>query len=111
MLFRSAFNSTDTTTNESGNYSATHLTPDVYSIRIESQGFKILEFRDIEVSADTGSRVDGQFQVGSASEQVEVTSEAPQLKTDRADVSIEFSSQAIENYERKCRHGRHDGGA
>ncbi len=89
--------STDTTTNESGNYSATHLTPDVYSIRIESQGFKILEFRDIEVSADTGSRVDGQFQVGSASEQVEVTSEAPQLKTDRADVSIEFSSQAIEN--------------
>jgi hypothetical protein len=84
-------------TNESGNYSVTHLIPDVYTIRIEGTGFKTLEFKDIQVSADTGSHVDGQFQVGSASEQVEVTAEAPQLKTDRADVSIEFSAQAVEN--------------
>jgi hypothetical protein len=35
--------------------------------------------------------------VGSASEQVEVTAEAPQLKTDRADVSIEFNARAVEN--------------
>ncbi len=89
--------STDTTTNESGNYSVTHLIPDVYSIRIEGTGFKTLQFKDIQVSADTGAHVDGQFQVGSASEQVEVTAEAPQLKTDRADVSIEFSARAIEN--------------
>lgn len=85
------------TTNESGNYSVTHLIPDVYSVRIEGSGFKILQYKDIQVSADTGSRVDGQFQVGSASEQVEVTAEAPQLKTDRADVSIEFTQRAIEN--------------
>jgi hypothetical protein len=85
------------TTNGSGNYSVTHLIPDVYSIRIEGSGFKTLQFKDIQVSADTGSRVDGQFQVGSASEQVEVTAEAPQLKTDRADVSIEFSQRAVEN--------------
>jgi hypothetical protein len=89
--------STTETTNESGNYSVTHLTPDVYTIRVEGTGFKTLEFRDIQVSADTGTRVDGQFQVGSASEQVEVTAEAPQLKTDRADVSIEFSAKAVEN--------------
>jgi hypothetical protein len=89
--------STETTTNESGNYSVTHLIPDVYTIRVEGSGFKTLEFKDIQVSADAGSHIDGQFQVGSASEQVEVTAEAPQLKTDRADVSIEFSAQAVEN--------------
>src|SRR5579872_7487259 len=89
--------STDTTTNESGNYSVTHLIPDVYRVHIEGTGFKTIELKDIQVSADTGSRVDGQFQVGSASEQVEVTAEAPQLKTDRADVSIEFSQRAVEN--------------
>jgi Carboxypeptidase regulatory-like domain/TonB dependent receptor len=89
--------STSDTTNESGNYSVTHLIPDVYTIRIEGQGFKVLQYRDIQVSADTGARVDGQFQVGSASEQVEVTAEAPQLKTDRADVAIEFDQRAIEN--------------
>jgi outer membrane receptor protein involved in Fe transport len=89
--------STQDTTNESGNYSVTHLIPDVYTIRVEGSGFKTLEYKDVQVSADTGTRVDGQFQVGSASEQVEVTAEAPQLKTDRADVAIEFNERAIEN--------------
>ena len=51
--------SVETTTNESGNYSVTHLIPDVYSVRAEGQGFKALEFKDIPVSADTGVRVDG----------------------------------------------------
>ena len=87
----------ETTTNESGNYSVTHLIPDVYSVRFEAQGFKSLEFKDITVSADTGTDVNGQFQVGSTSEQVEVTSEAPQLKTDREDVAIEFNARAIED--------------
>ncbi len=89
--------STEATTNESGNYSVTHLIPDVYTIRVNGTGFKTLEFKDIQVSADASAHVDGQFQVGSASESVEVTAEAPQLKTDRADVSIEFSAQAVEN--------------
>jgi outer membrane receptor protein involved in Fe transport len=47
------------------------------------------------VSADTATSVNGQFQVGSTSEQVEVTAEAPQLKTDRADVSIEFNAKQL----------------
>jgi len=89
--------STETTTNESGNYSVTHLIPDVYSVRIEGSGFKTLQYKDIQVAADTSANINAQFQVGSASEQVEVTAEAPQLKTDRADVSIEFNARAIEN--------------
>ncbi len=89
--------STETSTNESGNYAVTHLIPDVYRIRIEGPGFKTLEYQNIQVSADTGTDVNGQFQVGSASEQVEVTAEAPQLKTDRADVSIEFNTKYVED--------------
>jgi len=30
----------DTTTNESGNYSVTHLIPDTYKVRIEATGFR-----------------------------------------------------------------------
>jgi hypothetical protein len=86
---------TEATTNESGNYSVTHLIPDVYVVRVEAQGFKNLEFKDIQVSADASARVDGKFQVGGSSETVEVTSEAPQLKTDRADVSIEFTGKQL----------------
>jgi len=88
--------STEATSNESGNYDVTHLIPDVYTVRVEAQGFKVLEFKNIQVSADNGSRVDGKFQVGGSSETVEVTSEAPQLKTDRADVAVEFSGKQLE---------------
>jgi len=86
-----------TTTNDSGNYSVTHLIPDVYTVRVEGQGFKSLEFKDIIVNADASSDVNGQFQVGATSEQVEVTAEAPQLKTDRADVAIEFNEKYVED--------------
>src|SRR5882762_3807957 len=55
---------TEATSNESGNYSVTHLIPDVYSVRVEGQGFKSLQFKDIIVNADSAANVDGQFQVG-----------------------------------------------
>lgn len=84
-----------TTTNASGNYTVTHLIPDVYAVSVESAGFKTLAFENINVSADADSRVDGQFQVGSTTEEVQVTAEAPQLKTDRADVSIEFNERYV----------------
>src|SRR6266403_4253382 len=35
-----------TTTNESGNYSVTHLIPDVYPVRVESKGLKVTEHMD-----------------------------------------------------------------
>ncbi len=83
------------TTNQDGNYSVTHLVPDTYLVRVESSGFKVSEQKDVIVSADAGSRVDLQFQVGGASETVEVTAEAPQLKTDRADVAVTFNERAV----------------
>ncbi len=87
----------DATSNESGNYSVTHLIPDIYVVRIEGTGFKSLEYKGVQVSADTGAKIDGQFQVGSdQSEQVEVTSRSPQLKTDREDVAVEFTSKQLE---------------
>ncbi len=85
------------TTNDSGNYSATHLIPDIYSIKVEFQGFKNSEVKDINVAADADSRVDLQFQVGGTGETVEVTAEAPQLKTDRADVATSFNEKYVED--------------
>jgi hypothetical protein len=88
--------SDQTTTNQDGNYSVTHLIPDVYTVRVEAPGFKAAETKDVTVSADTGSRVDLQLQVGGATETVEVTGEAPQLKTDRADVATTFNDRYVE---------------
>ena len=86
-----------TTTNGDGNYSVTHLIPDVYTVSAESAGFKVSQTKDINVSADAGARVDLQFQVGGTSETVEVTAEAPQLKTDRADVATTFNETYVED--------------
>jgi hypothetical protein len=82
-----------TTTNEDGNYTVSHLIPDVYNIRIEATGFKSYEVKAIQVSADTGSRVDAKMDVGSVTQSIEVTGEIPQLKTDRSDVSITFNEK------------------
>jgi hypothetical protein len=86
-----------TTTNADGNYSTTHLVPDLYTVKVEAPGFKVSEQKDIIVSADAGARVDLQFQVGGTSETVEVTAEAPQLKTDRADVAVTFNEKYVED--------------
>jgi hypothetical protein len=89
--------SVDATSNESGNYSVTHLIPDTYNVRIEGSGFKALENKGVVVSADTNVKVDGKFEVGGSTETVEVTAEAPQLKTDRADVATIFNDKAVED--------------
>jgi Carboxypeptidase regulatory-like domain len=89
--------STEATTNADGNYSVTHLVPDTYIVRASGAGFRSFEASNILVSADTAARVDGQFQVGGATETVEVSAEAPQLKTDRADVATIFNEKAVED--------------
>ncbi len=89
--------SVTTTTNESGNYSVSHLIPDVYKVKFEGAGFKSFEQGDIPVSADGTQRVDVQFQVGSASETMEVTGEPPQLQTDKSDIAIEFNNTYVQD--------------
>ncbi len=90
-------NTTDeTTTNESGNFSVIHLIPDTYRVKIEAAGFKVNDVASVLVQVDTAARVDAQLQVGAVTQTVEVTGEVPQLKTDRADVSLDFSSDYVE---------------
>ena len=85
----------EATTNSDGNYTVSHLIPDIYNVHIEATGFKSYDVKSIQVSADTGSKVDGKLDVGSVSQSIEVTGEIPQLKTDRADVSITFNEKYV----------------
>jgi hypothetical protein len=87
----------ETTSNDSGNFSVTHLIPDNYRVHIEATGFKSYDVASVDVSADSSVNVDAALQVGSVSQTVEVTGEIPQLKTDRADVDIEFNQKYVED--------------
>jgi len=89
--------SEETTTNESGNYSVTHLIPDTYKIRIEAAGFKATDIPAVQVSADTAATVNATVQVGDVTQSVEVTGDIPQLQTDRADVDVQFSQKYVQD--------------
>jgi hypothetical protein len=88
---------TETVTNENGNYGLSHLLPGRYSIRIEVQGFKVSEAAGIPVHVDQAARVDFELQIGSLTENVRVSAEkdVALLKTDRADVSVTFDQRVI----------------
>jgi len=88
--------SEEATTNDSGNYSVIHLIPDTYKVHVEASGFKAYDVPSVIVQVDTTARVDAQLQVGAVTQSVEVTGEVPQLKTDRADVSIDFNAQEVQ---------------
>jgi hypothetical protein len=83
------------TTNDSGNYSVTHLIPDPYSVKVDAQGFKVFEQKSVTVSADASQRVDALLEIGASTETVEVTGEAPQLQTANADVSITYNQTYV----------------
>ena len=87
----------DTTTNESGNYSVTHLIPDTYKVHVEATGFQITEIASVVLNADTAATVDAHLLVGAVTQTVEVTGEVPQLQTDRADVDVQFSQKYVED--------------
>jgi hypothetical protein len=84
------------TSNNSGDYSAAHLIPDVYDLKVSAKGFKSFETKGIAVSADTAPRIDPTLEVGGGTETVEVSADSqPELKTDRADVSTVFDQQQV----------------
>jgi hypothetical protein len=87
--------SVQSTTNSQGEYSVEHLIPDFYDVSVSVAGFRTAESRGIRVSADTSPKVDVKLEVGSATESVTVTSEAPQLKTDRADVGLVLNEKTV----------------
>src|SRR5216684_798108 len=69
-----------TTTNESGNYTQTHLTVGTYKISVEATGFKTSVQENVPVSVDTNTRVDLILQVGDVNQEVTVTEAPPLLK-------------------------------
>jgi Carboxypeptidase regulatory-like domain len=68
--------------NSSGNYIAPALPPGRYTVEAEMQGFRKATFKDVELQVDQAARIDIVFQLGSMSEAVVVTGEAPVLNTE-----------------------------
>ncbi len=70
-----------TTTNDSGNYSQTHLIVGRYRVKVEMTGFKTAIQESVDLAVDTITTVDVSLQPGDLSQTINVTEE-PQGRLD-----------------------------
>ncbi len=84
------------TTNDEGNYSIGSVEPGIYRVEIEQANFKKFVRENVEVAINTTVRVDTTLEAGAISETVQVSEEQVLLKTDRADVSQQITSEQVE---------------
>jgi Carboxypeptidase regulatory-like domain/TonB dependent receptor len=80
----------------SGEYRVQHLIPDTYNVTAEATGFSKVTTANIVVYADTAPKVDISLSVGSASNTVTVSAEAPLLQTEHTDVNTILNERAVE---------------
>ncbi len=84
-----------TTSNESGNYSFTNLTPGNYKVTVEGKGFKTSVQSNVAVIVGQSTTVNVALQVGAATETVTVESAPPLMETDRAAVNTDLTSEQV----------------
>ena len=88
--------STTLTSNGSGEFTADHLIPDTYTVKVVAPGFKTFQQTQVNLIADASTKVVAALEVGGSEQTVEVNADqVPQLKSDRADVATEFSGQEV----------------
>jgi hypothetical protein len=83
--------------NESGFYTQGHLIEGTYEVRIEAAGFQTFVQKNVAVTVDSTVEVSTKLNLGAVGETVNVSSEAPLLKTEKADVSDTMTSQTIQD--------------
>jgi outer membrane receptor protein involved in Fe transport len=79
-----------------GIYRFTAMLPGTYKVKITATGFSNQETAAMIIRANEIARVDAQLKVGSASQSVTVTTEAPILQTDSADVHTDVTSRQLQ---------------
>ncbi len=83
------------TTDQSGRFSLLNLLPDKYNLTVLAKGFRKLEQTNLGVTPNTVNRSDLRLEVGQETEQVNVSAQAVELQTDKADTHTEINSQSV----------------
>ncbi|HET7151473.1 MAG TPA: carboxypeptidase-like regulatory domain-containing protein, partial [Candidatus Acidoferrum sp.] len=85
----------DTTTNESGYYSLTNLTPGNYKVSVASKGFKTFVQTNVSVIIGQSTTINVTLEVGAVGEQVTVDAAPPVMETDRASLKTDLTSEQV----------------
>jgi hypothetical protein len=81
--------------NVTGAYYVHDLIPDPYTVKVEAPDFETAKSATLIVAADSAVLFDVRLQVGAAAQTVEVTTVAPQLTTDRAEVATNLDTRTL----------------
>jgi hypothetical protein len=85
----------EVTTNNDGQYSRPALPIGTYTVTVEAAGFQKAQQKEIVVQPGTPVSVNISLQVGSASQTVEVTAEAPLLQTESPAIGENLNSTQV----------------
>ena len=83
------------TTDNSGRYNLTNLLPGTYTVSAATTGFRQLNQTNVTVTPGSVTRIDLHLEVGEASEKVNVSAQAVELQTDKADTHTEITSKSV----------------
>ncbi len=83
------------TTTDNGTYSFRLLPPSTYTLRVEDQGFKTYQQEGIALLPGQTASQNVTLPVGTQAEEVTVTSQAPLLNTDNANLSAEITAKQV----------------
>jgi Carboxypeptidase regulatory-like domain/TonB-dependent Receptor Plug Domain len=82
-------------TNAAGTFEFPDLSPGVWTVQVESAGFKRATLPGVVVQVDQSARADVVLELGDVSETVEVTARVPLIETSRPGVSDVIDGRAI----------------
>jgi Carboxypeptidase regulatory-like domain len=85
------------TTNYGGSYSITSVPAGAYTLIIEAPGFKRYEQANNTFQANVAATLDATLVIGSATETVQVTAEAPPVQADSATLGRDIATKQITN--------------
>src|SRR5687767_6792319 len=88
--------SRETTTNASGEYSFSAVSPATYTIRAALTGFKTYERRGVRIATQQFLTLDITLEVGQVQETITVTADAPLIETSNASTGGTLDRQVLE---------------
>ena len=84
-------------TDESGHYQFQALPPGMYTLRVESKGFRSLIRENVELLVATERKVDLKLELGEVSQSIVVSEAAPALNTQDATVGNAFDEKEVKD--------------
>jgi len=81
--------------NAEGGFSISTIQGGIYAVEVRKEGFRVSRQENIEITANTLTRVDLKLTVGQVSESVTIEANAAVLQTDRSEVRAEITSKTL----------------